>query len=70
MPGLVPGIDVFSRRQKRNPWMAGTSPAMTNLRVVRLYPAFTTAAVWPNSTFFASSVIAAGGLGLTSLARA
>jgi hypothetical protein len=27
MPGLVPGIHVFSATSK--PWMAGTSPAMT-----------------------------------------
>src|SRR5580693_4148094 len=30
MPGLVPGIHVFSR-DKTKAWMAGTSPAMTKL---------------------------------------
>jgi hypothetical protein len=29
MPGLVPGIHVFSSIAARNTWMAGTSPAMT-----------------------------------------
>jgi hypothetical protein len=29
MPGLVPGIHVFLLANKA--WMAGTSPAMTNL---------------------------------------
>jgi hypothetical protein len=29
MPGLVPGIHVFA--QERKTWMAGTSPAMTQL---------------------------------------
>src|SRR5438309_8069495 len=36
MPGLVPGIHVLRRRQKRKTWMAGTGPAMTmnwNLRM-------------------------------------
>jgi hypothetical protein len=32
MPGLVPGIHVFLERRKA--WMAGTSPAMTNLVVL------------------------------------
>jgi hypothetical protein len=34
MPGLVPGIHVFAKRAARKTWMAGTSPAMTALRVV------------------------------------
>jgi len=29
MPGLVPGIRVFSAALATNTWMAGTSPAMT-----------------------------------------
>jgi len=29
MPGLVPGIHVFSAATKSKTWMAGTSPAMT-----------------------------------------
>jgi hypothetical protein len=31
MPGLVPGIHVFACCMKS--WMAGTSPAMTNIGV-------------------------------------
>src|SRR5438132_13523340 len=31
MPGLVPGIHVFSAVTT---WMAGTSPAMTNMKIV------------------------------------
>jgi hypothetical protein len=31
MPGLVPGIHVFGSRVGRKTWMAGSSPAMTNL---------------------------------------
>jgi hypothetical protein len=34
MPGLVPGIHVFAKRAAPKTWMAGTSPAMTALRVV------------------------------------
>jgi hypothetical protein len=30
MPGLVPGIHVLQAFQQTKPWMAGTSPAMTN----------------------------------------
>jgi len=30
MPGLVPGIHVFTRLAARKTWMAGTSPAMTS----------------------------------------
>jgi hypothetical protein len=29
MPGLVPGIHVFTDVQRRKTWMAGTSPALT-----------------------------------------
>jgi hypothetical protein len=29
MPGLVPGIHVFTSATKEKAWMAGTSPAMT-----------------------------------------
>jgi hypothetical protein len=29
MPGLVPGIHVFTAQVKEKTWMAGTSPAMT-----------------------------------------
>jgi len=29
MPGLVPGIHVFSEVSVAKAWMAGTSPAMT-----------------------------------------
>ena len=29
MPGLVPGIHVFSLVQRDKTWMAGTNPAMT-----------------------------------------
>jgi hypothetical protein len=29
MPGLVPGIHVFTAGPRRKTWMAGTSPAMT-----------------------------------------
>jgi hypothetical protein len=29
MPGLVPGIHVLADAPRRNTWMAGTSPAMT-----------------------------------------
>src|SRR3954467_5117915 len=35
MPGLVPGIYVFAA-QRKNTWMAGTSPAMTEKRKFRL----------------------------------
>ena len=38
MPGLVPGIHVFGRMQRRKAWMAGTSPAMTTERDVRYDP--------------------------------
>jgi hypothetical protein len=31
MRGLVPGIHVFSLLPSNKTWMAGTSPAMTNL---------------------------------------
>jgi len=31
MPGLVPGIHVLDPRNKRKTWMAGTSPAMTEI---------------------------------------
>src|SRR5438046_10382056 len=31
MPGLVPGIHVFAAVKT---WMAGTSPAMTNMKIV------------------------------------
>jgi hypothetical protein len=30
MPGLVPGIHVFAESVRKT-WMAGTSPAMTNI---------------------------------------
>src|SRR5579885_3325520 len=30
MPGLVPGIHVFLRKEGSKSWMAGTSPAMTS----------------------------------------
>src|SRR5690242_6845622 len=30
MPGLVPGIHVLTKVLQSKPWMAGTSPAMTN----------------------------------------
>ena len=33
MPGLVPGIHVFSVQPRHKTWMAGTSPAMTNVVV-------------------------------------
>jgi hypothetical protein len=29
MPGLVPGIDVFTATHETKTWMTGTSPAMT-----------------------------------------
>jgi hypothetical protein len=29
MPGLDPGIHVFTERQQEKTWMAGSSPAMT-----------------------------------------
>jgi hypothetical protein len=29
MPGLVPGIQVFSAQARKTTWTAGTSPAMT-----------------------------------------
>jgi hypothetical protein len=32
MPGLVPGIHVFSLQQSKT-WMAGTSPAMTKTKL-------------------------------------
>jgi hypothetical protein len=32
MPGLVPGIHVFTCRRIAKTWMAGTSPAMTALK--------------------------------------
>jgi hypothetical protein len=31
MPGLVPGIHVFAGPDQSKTWMAGTSPAMTNI---------------------------------------
>jgi hypothetical protein len=31
MPGLVPGIHVFECAAGRKTWMAGTSPAMTEI---------------------------------------
>jgi hypothetical protein len=31
MPGLVPGIHAFNRIARKKTWMAGTSPAMTNI---------------------------------------
>jgi hypothetical protein len=31
MPGLVPGIHVFKNQKTNKTWMAGTSPAMTNV---------------------------------------
>jgi hypothetical protein len=34
MPGLVPGIHVFALLKPRKTWMAGTSPAMTKMRVI------------------------------------
>jgi hypothetical protein len=34
MPGLVPGIHVFSASKT---WMAGTSPAMTNVAIFATY---------------------------------
>jgi hypothetical protein len=34
MPGLVPGIRVLAALKPRKTWMAGTSPAMTNKRVI------------------------------------
>ena len=30
MPGLVPGIHVFAREERKT-WMAGSSPAMTKV---------------------------------------
>jgi hypothetical protein len=36
MPGLVPGIHVFSSFEKSKTWMAGTSPAMTGQATVSL----------------------------------
>jgi hypothetical protein len=36
MPGLVPGIHVFCAAPKT--WMAGTSPAMTTLRLELIRP--------------------------------
>jgi hypothetical protein len=36
MPGLVPGIHVFTCAQRRKTWMAGTSPAMTPSQTKRL----------------------------------
>ena len=30
MPGLVPGIHALCPCRTKNPWMAGTSPAVTN----------------------------------------
>jgi hypothetical protein len=36
MPGLVPGIHVLSCAEKINTWMAGTSPAMTKLKLKAL----------------------------------
>ena len=33
MPGLVPGIHVFTAIKGRKTWMAGTSPAMTKLMI-------------------------------------
>jgi hypothetical protein len=33
MPGLVPGIHVYRRNSKQD-WMAGTSPAMTKKRIL------------------------------------
>ena len=32
MPGLVPGIHVFKTVQQEKTWMAGTSPAMTEVQ--------------------------------------
>jgi hypothetical protein len=40
MPGLVPGIHVFFAASESKTWMAGTSPAMTELtgnRVIKKY---------------------------------
>jgi len=31
MPGLVPGIHVLQRTPREKAWMAGSSPAMTEL---------------------------------------
>jgi hypothetical protein len=31
MPGLVPGIHVVAKVEREKTWMAGTSPAMTNI---------------------------------------
>ena len=39
MPGLVPGIHVFSVIAKRKSWMAGTSPAMTEKYINQDYDA-------------------------------
>jgi hypothetical protein len=36
MPGLVPGIHVFSASARRKTWMAGTSPAMTKENINQL----------------------------------
>jgi hypothetical protein len=35
MPGLVPGIHDFPAFELRKTWMAGTSPAMTNSKIVQ-----------------------------------
>jgi hypothetical protein len=34
MPGLVPGIHVFTSVAARKTWMAETSPAMTERRII------------------------------------
>jgi hypothetical protein len=36
MPGLVPGIHEFAEDGKKKTWMAGTSPAMTRTRHLRV----------------------------------
>jgi hypothetical protein len=38
MPGLVPGIHVFSSVAARKTWMAGSSPAMTKRRTRKRIP--------------------------------
>ncbi len=42
MPGLVPGIHVFAELEQGKTWMAGTSPAMTNLVAQPSYAFFST----------------------------
>jgi hypothetical protein len=35
MPGFMPGIHVFPKAGSEKTWMAGTSPAMTEMAVPR-----------------------------------